>query len=110
VSEIGDRIRSHREATGRTQQELAAELGISKSYLNHIEAGRRNASPRLLELIFNLLDMDEAKMHVFRVLIQAEDLDTPVMGVTIQAVNFRAALRSAAELPTASWSEVEGEV
>lgn len=107
MSEIGDRIRSHREAMDITQTDLASTLGISKSYLSHIEAGRRKVPPGLAELIFKTIGHDETKMHDFVVRIQAVDLHTTWMEVNVRGLNFRTALRAAADLPTPLWTEVE---
>lgn len=38
---IGERIRSHRRRMGLTQRQLAEQLGISLSFLGHIERGTR---------------------------------------------------------------------
>ncbi len=42
--EIGQRIREARSAKGMSQADLAAVVGVSNSYLSHIEAGRRPVS------------------------------------------------------------------
>jgi transcriptional regulator with XRE-family HTH domain len=42
--EIGERIREARIAHGMSQADLAATVGVSNSYLSHIEAGRRPVS------------------------------------------------------------------
>lgn len=46
--EIGKMILAFREECGRLQRDLAAELGISASYLSDIEGGRRGISADLL--------------------------------------------------------------
>lgn len=40
----GECIRSYRELRGMTQEELAAQIGISHTYLGYIERGRQMAS------------------------------------------------------------------
>lgn len=109
MSEIGDRVRAHRNAMGISQVDLAETLGISKSYLSHIEAGRRRVPPGLAELIFRTIGYDEEKLHTFLVTVQAPDLGTPPMGVKVKAKNFRAALHSAADFPTSAWIEMSPE-
>lgn len=54
---IGPRIRDQRRALGITQAGLATTLGISASYLNLIEAGRRNIGGALLVRIAAALDL-----------------------------------------------------
>jgi len=54
---VGPRIRDRRRALGITQAKLAATLGISASYLNLIEAGRRNIGGALLKRIAGALGL-----------------------------------------------------
>ncbi|MCG3189931.1 MAG: HTH-type transcriptional regulator RamB [Burkholderiaceae bacterium] len=54
---VGPRIRDRRRALGMTQSSLAATLGISPSYLNLIEAGRRNIGGALLKHIAGALGL-----------------------------------------------------
>jgi len=54
---IGPRIREQRRALGITQVGLAASLGISASYLNLIEADRRNIGGALLKRIAAALEL-----------------------------------------------------
>ncbi len=42
LQELGARIRERRQASGITQQELAAELKLSVAYVSLIERGARN--------------------------------------------------------------------
>jgi len=55
---IGFRIRSERKALGLTQAELAKRAEISPSYLNLIEANKREIGGALLHKIAALLEMD----------------------------------------------------
>lgn len=54
---VGPRIRDRRRALGVTQAALASTLGISASYLNLIEAGRRRIGGALLRQIAEALDL-----------------------------------------------------
>lgn len=56
-SAIGPRIRERRRALGITQSALAAGIGISASYLNLIESGRRNIGGAVLKRIAAALDV-----------------------------------------------------
>ena len=56
----GTRIRERRQERGVRQAELAATIGISPSYLNLIEHGRRRIAGRLLADIARALDVDPA--------------------------------------------------
>lgn len=56
----GQRIRDRRQERGLRQAELAAAVGISPSYLNLIEHGRRRIAGRLLADIARRLDVEPA--------------------------------------------------
>ncbi len=57
TSLVGPKIRDRRRALGVTQSGLSAALGISPSYLNLIEAGKRNVGGALLKRIAGALDL-----------------------------------------------------
>lgn len=42
LREFGERVRSARELRGWTQEELAAEAGLDRTYVGGIERGERN--------------------------------------------------------------------
>ncbi len=56
-SPVGPRIRERRRSLGITQSALAARIGISPSYLNLIESGRRNIGGTVLKRIAASLDV-----------------------------------------------------
>lgn len=58
---LGRKIRERRKALGLTQAALAQRLGISASYLNMIEADRRNIAGVLLVRITQVLDVPLAQ-------------------------------------------------
>jgi transcriptional regulator with XRE-family HTH domain len=45
---LGNAIRNLRKAGGLTQRSLATRVGVSPTYLSHVEAGRREPSVTLL--------------------------------------------------------------
>jgi predicted transcriptional regulator/DNA-binding XRE family transcriptional regulator len=55
---VGHRVRALRRRAGLKQAQLAAQLGISPSYLNLIEHDRRSLSAPLLIQLSRLLDLD----------------------------------------------------
>lgn len=67
----GARIRERRLALGRRQVAVAERAGISPSYLNLIEHGRRAIGGRLLTRIAEALDTDRAAL--------SEDGDAPLV-------------------------------
>jgi transcriptional regulator with XRE-family HTH domain len=54
---VGGRIRHFRKAKGMTQEDLAFESKIDYSYINEIEAGKRNPSVKRLHDIAKALDI-----------------------------------------------------
>lgn len=54
---LGRRVRRARKAAGLTQYELAEKLGISTSFLGHIERGSRKASLETIIRIANELSI-----------------------------------------------------
>lgn len=54
---LGKRIRSGRKAIRLTQEALAEKVGISLSFLGHIERGSRKASIDTLVGLANVLDL-----------------------------------------------------
>ena len=55
---IGQRIRNQRKEKGLSQEQLAELIGISLSFLGHIERGTRKASVETLARICKALDVD----------------------------------------------------
>jgi transcriptional regulator with XRE-family HTH domain len=55
VTAIGRRLRELRRTRGVRQEQLAADCGISASYLSRIEAGERHAGPPLLDRLATAL-------------------------------------------------------
>ena len=53
--DFGDRVRRKRQQKGWTQEILAKELGVSTSFVGHIERGSRKASLETLVQIANVL-------------------------------------------------------
>ena len=55
---LGSNIRSWREARNLTQEEFAAKVGFSRSYITEIETGKRNISILNFLKIITSLDVD----------------------------------------------------
>jgi transcriptional regulator with XRE-family HTH domain len=55
--QLANRIRAFRKLKGLTQQELAAETGISLAVLGMIERGNRKVAERELNLIAGVLSI-----------------------------------------------------
>lgn len=93
---IGTRLRDRRKTLGITQTALAAQLGISASYLNLIEGNRRNIGGALLKRIADALQVpiDEFDGAVERRLV--DDLGEAASDPLVAALQLSDA--SAAEL------------
>ncbi|MDS9469449.1 short-chain fatty acyl-CoA regulator family protein [Paracoccus sp. MBLB3053] len=59
---IGQRLRVLRQSLGLTQAQMAAELGVSASYITLIEADQRPASARLLMRIAEVYDLNISEL------------------------------------------------
>ena len=59
---VGFRLRQRRRERGIRQTALAAELGISPSYLNLIEHGKRHVAGALLRKAAEALDLDVGEL------------------------------------------------
>lgn len=64
-NQIGRRIRGLRRLKRMTQQQLAANLGLSASQLSSIERGIKKPQPELLEKIAVTLDIDGEELIDF---------------------------------------------
>lgn len=64
LEELGVRIRARRKDLGWTQEELAANAGLDRSYVGGIERGERNITFTVLCEIASSLRWDIAKLTV----------------------------------------------
>jgi transcriptional regulator with XRE-family HTH domain len=55
--ELGDVLREHRQAQGRTLREVSAAASVSLGYLSEVERGEKEASSELLFSICAALDL-----------------------------------------------------
>ncbi len=58
--DMGRRIRDLRKARGITQEQMAMSLGISASFMGHIERGTRTASLETLVILCRVLQVSPA--------------------------------------------------
>lgn len=98
----GAQIRSARLAQGITQAQLAGRSNITRSYLNHIEAGRRPVQPELITHLHALGLFADGVPHRITVYV-----DGAAIHLTLDARSITEALRAAAALPTSAWTAGE---
>ena len=58
----GTKLRDRRLAAGLRQAQVAAQAGISASYLNLIEHNRRKVTPEVMERLADALQIDRAAL------------------------------------------------
>ncbi len=93
---LGRKIRERRKALGLTQAALAQRLGISASYLNMIEADRRNIAGLLLVRITQALEVPLAQFDGATERRLVDDLGEIASDAALEAI--RLAPGSAADL------------
>lgn len=59
---LGMNVRQERLRQGRTQEEVAAEAGLTRSYLSDLERGTRNPSVHALGLIARALNVSASEL------------------------------------------------
>jgi transcriptional regulator with XRE-family HTH domain len=57
---LGRNLRKHRLARGMSQEELALEAGMKRSYVSELERGLRNPTVRALGRLAKALEIDPA--------------------------------------------------
>jgi transcriptional regulator with XRE-family HTH domain len=60
--EFGDRIRARRDKLGWSQEDLALESGINRTYIGTLEAGERNPSLENIARLAVALGIDAADL------------------------------------------------
>ena len=63
--EVGNRIREIRNERGISQEALAHEAGLDRTYITSVERGKRNISIVNLQKIANALDTDLSELVKF---------------------------------------------
>ena len=109
-NDTGERVRALRTARAVAQADLAASVGVSKSYLSHIEAGRRPVSNDLLTRLADALAVDVAQLETGTPADAHEDLQLKLSFAEMSLRNgewdlarqeFQAVMDRAGSLPLA---------
>jgi transcriptional regulator with XRE-family HTH domain len=64
TNQVGETVRSRREALGLTQRSLAEKLGVEASHIAFIESGRRKPSLKLIGRFADVLGIDRQKLLI----------------------------------------------
>jgi transcriptional regulator with XRE-family HTH domain len=75
---VGDNIRYHRKKKGFTLEALGEDIGLDKSNMHHIEAGKNITLLTLLKIAL-FLDIDPAKLLQTNVNVTLEDAEEYVV-------------------------------
>jgi transcriptional regulator with XRE-family HTH domain len=59
---LGRNIRTCREARGLTQEQLALDAGMKRSYVSELERGLRNPTVRAVGRLANVLKIDPSRL------------------------------------------------
>ena len=62
LTELGERIRAARQSRGLTQEALAAQAGVDRSYVGGVERGQRNVTFTMLCKLCVALGCDVAEL------------------------------------------------
>ena len=62
VQLLGVNVRHYRKLKGLTQEQLAAEAGMERSYVSDLERGTRNPSVLALGRLADALDVEPSKL------------------------------------------------
>jgi transcriptional regulator with XRE-family HTH domain len=78
--EVGDVLRDHRQAQGRTLREVSVSAAVSLGYLSEVERGEKEASSELLASICGALHLPMSQMlsHVSHRVAQSEAMSAPL--------------------------------
>lgn len=107
ILELAGTARAARLARGISQQDLATAMGVSKSYLAHLEAGRRPITDKLLDRMRTALDdlFDPDQLVTFRIHVAAAAAEeSPGIVIEIPACCLRDAVAAAAQFPQSAWT------
>ncbi len=59
---LGDVIRSHREGLNLSQEDLALECGLHRTYISQLERGQKSPTLRVLIMIAKALKVEPAEL------------------------------------------------
>jgi transcriptional regulator with XRE-family HTH domain len=63
---LGQNVRDERRRAGKSQEELALDAGMKRSYLSDLERGTRNPSIKALERLATALNVEAAVLLTIR--------------------------------------------
>ncbi len=104
--ELGQRVRARRAELNWTQERLAQEIGVSTSFIGHIERGSRRASLDTLVLIANAMEISTDEL-LQDSLAPATVEKTPVRHLTKRQMQAMHQMLSTLQEQITAWEDKE---
>ena len=106
--DLGKKVRARRVALNWTQEMLAQEIGVSTSFIGHIERGSRKASIDTLVMLANAMQISTDDLLSGSLRMQ-EPLVVPVMKMTNSQKKAMMQLLSTAQQQVLNWNSDDNE-
>lgn len=104
--DLGKRVRARRMELNWTQEYLAREIGVSTSFIGHIERGSRKASIDTLVLLSNAMEISTDEL-LGGSLQQSADVIKPVKKLTAGQKYAMKQMLSTLQEQVANWDQDE---
>ena len=106
--DLGKRVRARRVALNWTQEMLAQEIGVSTSFIGHIERGSRKASIDTLVMLANAMQISTDDLLSGSLKMQ-EALVVPAIKMTNNQKKAMMQLLTTAQQQVLNWNTVDNE-
>jgi len=107
--DLGRRVRAQRMALGWTQEYLAREIGVSTSFIGHIERGSRKASIDTLVMLANAMQTSTDELLKGSLFSGGEEFIRPVRNLTPGQRMAMKQMLSTMQEQIANWDSDQGE-
>ena len=105
-ADLGKRVRACRVALNWTQEHLAQEIGVSTSFIGHIERGSRKASIDTLVMLANAMQVSTDELLAGSLNTDAE-LIKPVKKLTKSQKQVMMQMLTTAQEQVLQWNTVD---
>ena len=104
--DLGKRVRARRTELNWTQERLAQEIGVSTSFIGHIERGSRKASMETLVLLANAMQISTDQLLGGSLTLSGE-LIKPVKKLTKNQKQAMMQMLTTAQEQVLQWNTVD---